>query len=44
LALAFPETKMLATFEYGGVLYINSAAVHISAAFDFAVDGPEHGK
>jgi len=37
LALAFAEQKTLATFEYDGVLYINSAAVHINAAFDFAV-------
>jgi aspartate racemase len=37
LPLAFGERKMLATFEYDGFLYINSSAVHISAAFDFAV-------
>jgi aspartate racemase len=37
LPLAFPEKKMLATFEYDGVLYINTAAVHINAAFDYAV-------
>jgi aspartate racemase len=37
LALAFHEQKMLATFEYDGILYINSTAVHIGAAFDFAV-------
>ena len=37
LALAFPEQKMLANFEFDGVLYINSAAVHINAALDFAV-------
>jgi len=43
-ALAFPEQKTLATFEYDGVMYINSTAVHINAAFDFAVDGPEHGE
>jgi aspartate racemase len=41
LPLAFPEEKMLQTFEYDGVLYINSAAVHINAAFDFAVDQSE---
>jgi len=40
LALAFAEQKALATFGYDGVLYINSAAVHINAAFDFAV-GPD---
>jgi len=28
---------MLATFEYDGVLYINSTAVHKDAALDFAV-------
>jgi aspartate racemase len=37
LPLAFPERKMLTSFEYDGVLYINSAAVHINAAFDFAI-------
>jgi aspartate racemase len=37
LPLAFPEKKMLATFDYEGVLYINTAAVHINAAFDYAV-------
>jgi aspartate racemase len=38
LPLAFPEQKTLATFEHDGVLYINSTALHINAAFDFAVD------
>jgi aspartate racemase len=38
LPSAFPEQKTLPTFEHDGVLYINSAAVHINAAFDFAVD------
>ena len=38
LPLAFPEQKMLTTFEYDGVLYINTGAVHINAAFDFAVN------
>jgi aspartate racemase len=38
LPLAFGERKMLATFEYDGVLYINSTAVHIGAAFDFAIN------
>jgi aspartate racemase len=37
LPLAFPDERMLPTFEYDGVLYINSTAVHINAAFDFAV-------
>jgi len=36
LSLAFQEKKMLATFEYDGVSYINTTAVHINAAFDFA--------
>jgi aspartate racemase len=38
LPLAFPEKKMLSTFEHDGVLYINTTAVHINAAFDFAVN------
>jgi aspartate racemase len=33
LGLAFPERKRLATFEYDGVLYINSTGVHIDATF-----------
>jgi aspartate/glutamate racemase len=37
LPLVFHKQKMLATFEYDSVLYINSTAVHINAAFDFAV-------
>ncbi len=37
LPLAFPDQKMLPTFEYDGVLYINSSVVHINAAFAFAV-------
>jgi aspartate racemase len=37
LPLAFPEQRTLATFEYNGVLYINATAVHLNAAFDFAV-------
>jgi aspartate racemase len=37
LALAFPRQRTLATFEYNGVLYINAMAVHLNAAFDFAV-------
>jgi aspartate racemase len=37
LPLAFQETKLLATFHHDGVLYINTTAVHINAAFDFAV-------
>ena len=37
LPLAFPAHKMLATFEYDGVMYVNSTAAHIDAAFDLAV-------
>jgi aspartate racemase len=37
LPLAFPEHKTLATFDYEGVFYVNTTAVHINAAFDFAV-------
>lgn len=36
LPLAFPELKTLAMFEFDGMTYINSAAAHIEAAFDFA--------
>lgn len=39
LTLAFGEQKALATFEYDGVLYINSTAVHIDAAFEYALNG-----
>jgi aspartate racemase len=35
LPLAFPELKMLATFEYDGLTYINTTAVHIEAAFNY---------
>ena len=38
LPLAFRQKKMLATFEYDNVLYINASAVHINAAFDFAIE------
>jgi aspartate racemase len=38
LPLAFQEQKMLTTFEYDGVSYINTTAVHIVAAIDFAVN------
>jgi aspartate racemase len=34
LPLAFQPQKALATFERDGILYINSTAVHINAAFD----------
>ncbi len=40
LPLAFPNHKMLPAFEYSEVLYINSSAVHIAAAFDFAASEP----
>ncbi len=39
LPLAFPRMKQLTTFEYDGILFINTTAVHIDAAFNFAV-GP----
>jgi aspartate racemase len=38
LPLAFASMKQLATFEYDGILFINTTAVHIHAAFNFAVD------
>jgi aspartate racemase len=38
LPLAFATMKQLATFEYDGILFINTTAVHIDAAFNFAVD------
>ena len=38
LPLAFQRQKMLATFEHDGVLYINTTAVHINAAFSFAIE------
>jgi len=38
LPLAFQEHKMRASFECDGILYLNSTALHIEAAFDFAVD------
>jgi aspartate racemase len=37
LPLAFEEPKMLTAFECDGITYINTTAVHIVAAFDFAV-------
>jgi aspartate racemase len=37
LPLAFARMKQFATFEYDGILFINSTAVHIGAAFNFAV-------
>jgi len=38
LPLAFRTMKQLATFEYDGIQFINTTAVHIDAAFNFAVD------
>ena len=38
LPLAFPSTKTRPTFEADGMAYINTAAVHAGAAFDFAVE------
>ncbi len=35
LPLAFPEQKMLATFEYDGLTYINTTAMHIEAALNY---------
>ena len=37
LPLAFPDQKMMATFEQDGILYVNSSVVHVNAAFDYAV-------
>ena len=37
LPIAFPEWKMLESFEVDGVTYVNSSAVHIGAAFDLAI-------
>jgi aspartate racemase len=38
LPLAFAGIKQLTTFEYDGILFINTTAVHIDAAFNFAID------
>ena len=37
LPLAFARMKRRATFEYDGIQFINTTAVHIDAAFNFAV-------
>jgi aspartate racemase len=37
LPLAFARKKQLPTFEYDGILFVNTTAVHIDAAFNFAV-------
>jgi aspartate racemase len=36
LPLAFPEWKAIESFEVSGVTYVNSAAVHVGAACEFA--------
>jgi|SRR5277367_1667002 len=38
LPLAFETMKTLATFEHGGVLFINTPVIHINAAFDLAIE------
>jgi len=38
LPLAFARMKQVASFDYDGIVFINASAVHINAAFDFAVD------
>ena len=40
LPLAFPEQKNTEVFEAGGTLYLNSTALHIQAAFQFATREP----
>ena len=37
LLLAFPGQKDAGNFEHQGIVYLNSTALHIDAAFDFAV-------
>jgi aspartate racemase len=37
LPLAFPEQKMLPSFEHDGIVYLNTVAAHINAAFEFAL-------
>ena len=37
LPLAFPEGKAQEVFEMAGVTYLNAAAIHLAAAFDWAV-------
>lgn len=37
LPLAFPELKTLTVFEADGVRYMNTAAVHIHAVFDYTI-------
>jgi aspartate racemase len=39
LPLAFPKQKTAATFEHEGILFINTTAVHINAAVEFACPG-----
>jgi aspartate racemase len=37
LPLAFPEQRMLESFESDDIVYINTSAVHMNAAFGYAV-------
>jgi aspartate racemase len=37
LLLAFPSHKDSATFEHDGAFYLNSVALHVNAAFEFAM-------
>jgi hypothetical protein len=37
LPLAFQKQKKLTTFEHDDVVYINTTALHINAAFEFAI-------
>ena len=37
LPLAFPAFADAGLFEVGGVLYVNTTALHARAAFDYAV-------
>lgn len=39
LLLAFPDQKDSGIFEHKGILYLNCTALHISAAFEFAMSG-----
>lgn len=41
LPLAFAEFTDVATFEVGGVLYVNTTVLHAKAAFDYAVSSDD---
>jgi aspartate/glutamate racemase len=41
LLLAFPEYRCTPIFEVGGIRYVNPSALHMDAAFDFAVQEAE---